>query len=367
MDGKTVVILGGGSGIGRAGALALAQAGCAILVADIDEEAARATAAAIERAGGTAVFAYCDLGSESDVAAVAALACQKYQHVDIVWCHAGYALAGPPESIPIRTWQNIFDVNVLSTVRALHAFLPDLTASRGHFVVTSSGLGLFPDDVPGLAAPYVVTKAAQIALARNLAPYLAARNVGISVLAPDQTNTRHAREISTVGIPAAVVAAAVDPSTMQTPEYVASRLVGGLRADEFLISTVEGTRERLTEAAARNLSPLAEPVEPIVLYVRIEADSGRHDELAQALIEWATQVVKEPGVIRYQVTADLVELGVFHLLEEWESARAFQQHNDSPGAQAVLARMAEFGIAGLFTRRYDISGIDGTPVKAQRA
>jgi NAD(P)-dependent dehydrogenase (short-subunit alcohol dehydrogenase family) len=307
---KTVIVLGGGSGIGRAGALKFAQCGATVVIGDIDDDAARATAAEIQGLGGNALSAHYDAASEDGATTITGLARKMFGHIDIVWCHAGTNLAGPPEQIPVDRWSELLNVNFLSTVRAFQAFIDDLSQTSGHLAVTSSGLGLFPEDVPGLAAPYAVTKAAQIALARSLAPYLAARNIGISVLVPDQTDTRHARELNTVGLPADLVAASIDPTAMQTPEHVAAKLISGIRDDDFMISTVVDTRARLTAAAERLYAP-AQPAADgaVVQYVRIEADPQRHGPLSEALAEMAAQVRAEPGALTYQVSADLSQRG----------------------------------------------------------
>jgi hypothetical protein len=58
---------------------------------------------------------------------------------------------------------------------------------------------------------------------------------------------------------------------------------------------------------------------------------------------------------------------VFHLFEEWQSTAHFQQHTNSTNAQAVLARLGEFGIAGLQTGLYNVADVDGQPSKQAAA
>ena len=363
LSGKVTVIVGGGRGIGRAGALALADAGSDIAIADVDVDAAHATASDVAARGRRSLAVPCEAGNEAAVHALAKRVGEELGPVDVLWLHAGRSIAGPPESIPLTHWRDLFDLNVLGGVLGLQAFLPGMVSrGTGHIVLTSSGLGLFPADVPGLAAPYVVTKAAQVALARTLAPYLRARGVGITVLVPDATATRHATDVPTVGLDPAVVAATIDASSMQAPEQVAERLVRGLREDRFLVSAVPDTRERLIAEAEREYAPLPPPSGPVVHYVRVQADATRHAELAAVLDETARRVREEPGMRSFHVGAGLEGPGVFHLLEEWESTDHFEQHAARPESQALLALMPEFGITGLTTRLYGISTVDGRAV-----
>ena len=365
LQGKIVVIAGGGAGIGRAGALALSTAGCTVVIGDIDEAAAQATVDEIEQAGGRALAVRCDVTDDGQLRGLAERATGAFGPVDVLWNHAGSSLAGPPERIPLERWRSLIDLNVLGGIRGLLAFLPAmLERGSGHVIFTTSGLGLFPDDIPGLAAPYVVTKAAQIALARTLAPYLAARGVGVCLLAPDITNTRHTFEVPTVDLDPALVSASLDLAALQQPDQVAQLLVDGLRADTFLISAVPRTRERLVQAAQRLYAQGTEAAGPLVQYVRIEADPDKHNALAAVLSEAADTVAKEPGSAAYQVSADLHRPGVFHMFEEWDSAADFERHAVNPASQALMARMGEFGIGGLHVRRFGVSSIDDAPVDA---
>jgi NAD(P)-dependent dehydrogenase (short-subunit alcohol dehydrogenase family)/quinol monooxygenase YgiN len=357
MSGKTVVVLGGGAGIGRAGALEFAARGANLVIGDIDDDASRETVELIRRSGRTAIDTHYDAASEVDAAAVADVSRSAFGEIAVVWSHAGTSLAGPPERIPVDRWRALLDVNLLSTVRCLQAFVEDLGRSRGRWVITSSGLGLFPEDVPGLAAPYAVTKAAQIALARNIAPYLAMRGVEVSVLVPDQTDTRHAREVNTVGLPAEAATAALDAGAVQTPKQVAEALVSGVERGDFLISTIENTHRRLVAAADRLYAPVSDgrggaAGGTVLQYVRIEADPGRHAPLAEALVQMAAQVRAEPGATVYEVSADLSEPGVFHLFEQWESAAHLEGHATSAAAREAVGRLTDLGVTHATTRLY---------------
>ena len=362
---KVVVITGGGSGIGRAAALALAAAGCHIVVADRNDAAAKQTATDVELTGRRALAVVCDVTSDQQVQDLAARTFEQFEAVDILWNHAGSPIAGPPERIPVERWRHLLDLNVLGGVRGMLAFLPSMIErGSGHILFTTSGLGLFPDSIPGLAAPYVTSKAAQIGLARTLAPYLRPRGIGVSLLAPDITATAHTFEIPTVDLDPALLAANLDMAAIQQPEDVAVRLVQGLRADEFLISMLPRTREQLVEAAERLYEMPPASSSPVVQYVRIEADPAKHDQLAAVLAQAAQVGAADPGNRSFQFTADLTRRGVFHAFEEWDDAASLEQHAATPASQALLARMGEFGISGLTTRVYTVDAVDGDRIDA---
>jgi NAD(P)-dependent dehydrogenase (short-subunit alcohol dehydrogenase family) len=126
IDRSVAVITGAGSGIGRATAVALAQRGAVVCVSDIDGQRAKAVATEITRLGGRAVGTRCDVTSDDDVAALSATARSSFGRVDIVMSNVGVIAKGLPLEIPMDAWSSIIDVNLLGTVRVLHAFLPAL-------------------------------------------------------------------------------------------------------------------------------------------------------------------------------------------------------------------------------------------------
>lgn len=370
LTGQIALVTGAGDGIGRAGALALAAAGCSLIVSDIDADAAMSTVTSIQERGGVAVAVPCDVTDATAFEALATAAIDAFGQVDIVWSHVGTSLAGPPELIDLHHWARLFDVNVLSGIRAVQTFLPAMRLrGHGHFVVTSSGLGLFPQDIPGLGAPYVVTKAAQIALARTLQPYLAESGVGMTVLVPDITNTAHTFGTPTIGLDPAVVTANLPIADMQEPDDVARLLVAGLEADDFLVSTVPNTRERLVADAGALFAPSAGAgaTARVVQSVRLVADPAKHDELAELLLAGEASMLSEPGALSYRATADLVDRGVFHLLEEWASEADLERHAATPAAEATLTLMPAFGIERLEVRRYATYDVNDSTVEAPPA
>jgi NAD(P)-dependent dehydrogenase (short-subunit alcohol dehydrogenase family) len=233
LAGAVAVITGAGSGIGRATALSLARRGSAVVVSDIDETRAASVAAEIAGLGGRAASARCDVTRDDEVTALAGTARATLGHIDIVMSNVGIIAKGLPLEIPIDAWSSIVDVNLLGTVRVLHAFLPALLEQgRGHVVTTASTAGLFPYAFDRL--PYAATKAALVALTESLALYLRPRGIGVTCFCPAGVVTNIVEQIREYG-PSTPVQAPQLP--LITAEEAGELVVQGIEEDRLLVLT----------------------------------------------------------------------------------------------------------------------------------
>ena len=167
---KLAVITGGGSGVGRSLAFALAEAGGRVLIADIDEAALEKTRAALEQAGAQAHARVCDVTDQASLNALAACAFDELGGAHLVFANAGIAAgeAGPIWGYAENDWKWCFEVNFWGVVRTINAFMPRLAeqGEEAHFVITGSANGaflVFPDQ-----PVYTATKAAVQALTESL-------------------------------------------------------------------------------------------------------------------------------------------------------------------------------------------------------
>jgi NAD(P)-dependent dehydrogenase (short-subunit alcohol dehydrogenase family) len=187
LAGKTAVVTGAGSGIGRSLAILLAQRGALVHVADLNGTSAEAVVADIRAAGGQAAAHVVDV---ADAGAVARLADRAFADgaVDLLFNNAGIGLAGELTATTLSDWRRLIDVNLMGVVHGLHAFLPRLLAQDrpAHIVNTASMAGLVP--AAGLAA-YSATKAAVVGLTDALDVELRGKQVRVSVLCPGVINT----------------------------------------------------------------------------------------------------------------------------------------------------------------------------------
>lgn len=187
LTGRTAVVTGGGSGIGRALCLLLGSRGARVHVADRDLAGAQAVAGDITAAGGQAQAHQVDV---SDATAVEALADQVFADgpVHLLFNNAGIGHAGAVVDTTLDDWRALIDINLMGVVHGLHAFLPRLVAQQepAHVVNTASMAGLFPS--PGLV-PYSTTKAAVVGLSESVDREVVGHGVRVHALCPGIINT----------------------------------------------------------------------------------------------------------------------------------------------------------------------------------
>lgn len=218
VTGKVIVVTGAASGIGRGLCLRFFREGAkAIVAADVNETGARAVADEIK---GEAVS--CDVSKEEDMVRLVKFAEDRHGRIDIFCSNAGILALGGYE-VDNKTWQRIWEINVLSHVFAARAVLPGMIRQGGGaFMVTASAAGLL-SQIGSL--PYSVTKHAAVGLAENLAITYGDQGISVFALCPQAVDTEMTRQGGGV--------AAVDG--MMKPEQLADAVIEAFRADEFLI------------------------------------------------------------------------------------------------------------------------------------
>jgi NAD(P)-dependent dehydrogenase (short-subunit alcohol dehydrogenase family) len=220
LEGKTIVVTGAASGIGKALAFRFEAEGAGeIVVVDLDEAGAQATADGI---GGHALVA--DVSREADVARVIETTEADIGPIDLFCSNAGIAL-GMSLASPNSEWQRSWDVNVMSHVYAARHLVPRMIArGGGYFLNTASAAGLL-NQIGGAA--YGVSKHAAVGFGEWLAITHGHEGIKVSLLCPQAVRTAMTEESD------ATSAASVDG--MMEPEAVADVVVQGLRDERFLI------------------------------------------------------------------------------------------------------------------------------------
>ncbi|HUZ11028.1 MAG TPA: SDR family oxidoreductase [Acidimicrobiales bacterium] len=245
LTGRTAVVTGGGSGIGRASALALARAGVAVVVADINGDRAVAAAAEIVAEGGRATGRRSDVSSDEDVAALRDVALGEFGRVDIVMNNVGVLVMGLPQNIPMEAWRRAVDVNLLSAARSISVFLPGLLAQgSGHIVNTASTAGLFAYSYERL--PYSATKGAIVALSEALALYARPLGVGVTLLCPGPVATNIGEQVQVFGEMGPIHG---PPLPTLDPAVVGDLVVDAIRRDVFFLPTHPEVNDILVERA----------------------------------------------------------------------------------------------------------------------
>lgn len=175
---KVFFITGGGAGIGAATARELARRGAVPVLADVDPQALRATAATISPEPLTIELDVTDLAA---CQAAIAETVERHGRLDAVWANAGIASFGPLELEEPVAWQRTIDVNLTGAYNTVFAALPQVIAQRGYVAVTAS-LAAFAH-APGMSA-YAATKAGVEAMCNSLRIEVAHQGVEVATIHP---------------------------------------------------------------------------------------------------------------------------------------------------------------------------------------
>lgn len=187
LEGKSVVITGAASGIGRAAAHLFAQEGARLLLVDRDD-GVEATAAAVRDAGGVAVARMADVSSEDAVEAFIAEAVRTHGALDAVYANAGISGGGTAfDDLTPQDWLRVLNVNLIGVFLAIkHAARVMVPAGRGAIVCTASVAGLRSG---AGGAPYSASKAGVISLVQTSANQFAGTGVRVNAVCPGLVET----------------------------------------------------------------------------------------------------------------------------------------------------------------------------------
>jgi NAD(P)-dependent dehydrogenase (short-subunit alcohol dehydrogenase family) len=184
---RVAFVTGAGSGIGRAGALALARAGATVVVTDLVAERATAVAAEIVAIGGQAEGFALDVTDDVTLGAAITAADRRHGRLDILHSHAGIQIAGGLEEVTAAEMDASWRLNVRSHFVAARAAMAVMRPrGQGSIIVTSSNSGVQYDR--GMIA-YCTTKHAVIAMVRQIAVDYARHGVRCNALCPGFVDT----------------------------------------------------------------------------------------------------------------------------------------------------------------------------------
>jgi 3-oxoacyl-[acyl-carrier protein] reductase len=178
------LVTGAATGIGRAAAVALAEAGYDVAINySRSESAARETAAAAQAKGAKTLLFKCDVSDDGSVRKMLAAVGQEFGRLDALVNNAGITSNVKPgdfEAMTAEEWDRVFAVNVRGMFQVTRAAAPLLKAAHGSVVNTASIVGLRPGPQP---LPYAASKAAVVSLTKLLALNLAP-DVRVNAVAP---------------------------------------------------------------------------------------------------------------------------------------------------------------------------------------
>lgn len=196
LEGRVAIVTGASRGIGKAIALAMAQAGAAVVVAARTVEEGGPlkgtifqTVKEIEARGGRALAVKTDVTSEEEVEAMVAKTLQEMGKVDILVNNAGGTVARPFTGLKLRHWEVVLRTNLLGTIACTKAVLPSMMERRyGHIINISSVASLIVN-VPFTGLVYDVSKAGINRLTWGLAEETKGHNIAVNALLPRNTTS----------------------------------------------------------------------------------------------------------------------------------------------------------------------------------
>ena len=188
LEGKTALVTGGNTGIGRAIALAYAREGADVAIAWLDREAeAKGLVAEVEALGRRALAVRCDVAKESDVVALLAAVTGKFGVLDILVSNAGIQKPQPVIEMTVEDWDRMIGVHMRGAFLVSREAAKHMIPRRaGHMIFTCSQLGYIGRE---RYAAYSTAKAGLIVFMRSLAKELAPHGILVNGVSPGLVDT----------------------------------------------------------------------------------------------------------------------------------------------------------------------------------
>ena len=195
LAGKTAVVTGGATGIGRMIAEALVRAGAEVIIASRKADACRTEAAALNalQATGKAYAMAGDVGSEAGIEALARAIGERFEKLSILINNAGTSWGAPLETFPYAAWERVLSVNVAGPFALTQRLLPLLKRAASENTparVLNIGSVMGMEPMGDGAYSYAASKAALHHITRILAKELSSQNITVNALAPGLFESR---------------------------------------------------------------------------------------------------------------------------------------------------------------------------------
>ena len=237
LNGRTALVTGAASGIGRATALAFAQRGADLVICDVDEAGLADAAAEIRALGRDAFAERVDVADAAQMAQFAEAVHGRVEAVDILMNNAGVAIGGPFRATSLEDWDWILGINLKGVVHGCHYFIPRMVerGRGGHVVNVSSAAGC---SAASALAAYNATKFAVLGLTEALWDELEPDGISVTAICPGIIDTPITRSARLVG--------PMDTAEMRgemvssyerrgyTPERVAEKILKAMQHDRLV-------------------------------------------------------------------------------------------------------------------------------------
>ena len=186
LSGKTAIVTGGGAGIGRQMAQALAESGANLVLCARKVERCEQAATELSQLGVRALGLRCDVRQPEAVQAVVDRTREEFGRIDVLVNNAGTVWGAPPEETPLHGWQKVIDVNLTGVFvfsQAAGRVMIDEEGGKIVNIASVAGLGGAPPEIVN-AIPYHASKGGVIAFTRDLACKWARHGINVNAIAP---------------------------------------------------------------------------------------------------------------------------------------------------------------------------------------
>ncbi|MFB6153266.1 MAG: SDR family oxidoreductase [Halodesulfurarchaeum sp.] len=230
LSGRTAVVTGASSGIGRESSRALAEAGADVVLAARREERLNEVADQIESSGGDATVVPTDVTDEDQVDALIDSTIETYGSLDVLFLNAGLARGSAVEDLTTKEYRQMMAVNTDGVFFTTRAALPSLLDAEGNLIVTGSFAGQYPRPFNPV---YAATKWWVRGFAKSVMAEVGEEGVGVTIINPSEVRTEFGSED---GSP---FKEAFEPGEVTEPEEIAEAVVFAATRDHSTVSELD--------------------------------------------------------------------------------------------------------------------------------
>ncbi len=224
LSGRTALISGGANGVGAAAVRAFVAAGAEVAILDRDGASGAALAEELSEAGATVVFLEADVSKAEEVARAVDAVIERFEHIDILFNHAGDIIVKPFLSYTIEDWDRMMDNNAKSAFLVTRRVLPGMMKRGYGNIINTSSTAI--SVCSKMESAYIASKAAMHQMARAVAVEFRDSGVRCNLICPNFIRTKHGEDEIEQLRAYGVLATEEDVNTLQgricEPEEVAA-------------------------------------------------------------------------------------------------------------------------------------------------